>query len=82
MNYDLIIVDDETIMLEGLTQFINWKELGFNVKQSFSNGESALEYLKNEKVDVVLTDIQMDHVSGIDIAEFIHEHKLKVKVIF
>jgi two-component system, response regulator YesN len=82
MMYDLVIIDDEAIMLEGLTEFIKWSQLGFNVKRTFSSGELAIEYLKTERVDVVLTDIQMDNVSGIDIARFLYETENPARIVF
>jgi two-component system, response regulator YesN len=82
MMYDLVIIDDEAIMLEGLTEFIKWNDLGFNIKKTFSSGELAIEYLRSEPADVVLTDIQMDSVSGIDIARFLHETGNRARVVF
>ena len=80
--YKLIIADDEDIILEGIAQQVNWKELGFEIVDTFSDGEEVIEFLNSVPVDVVLTDIMMTHIGGIDIARYIQESELFCKVVF
>lgn len=82
MLYTLIIADDEQMMRNGLTNAIKWEELGFSLEGVFSDGSEVLEYLKQNVVDVLLIDIKMTKVSGIEVAKFIFENKLSIKVIF
>ena len=42
--------------------------MGFDLKETFINPQEAMEYIKKNKVDVIVTDIKMPVVSGIDIA--------------
>lgn len=65
--YSLIIIDDEKEILDGLTNFYPWKQIGFEVIGSFSYATAALDFCKNTMPDVVLTDIRLPFKSGFDI---------------
>ena len=81
MLYKVLIADDEELIREGLKQFINWSKIGYEVVADVSDGKNAIEYISNNKIDLVLTDIKMTHISGIDLTKFIHEHYPHIKVI-
>lgn len=80
--YSLIIVDDEFEIGNGLSRYFPWDSVGFEVAAVFQQAQSALEYIQNHPVDVVLTDIKMPGMSGIDLAKAIYEQRLSIKVIF
>ena len=65
--YDLIIVEDEDEVRNGLMEFFPWEKLGFHAVAAFDNGRSALEYCLKNRPDVVLTDIRMPFFSGFDL---------------
>ncbi len=69
----LIIVDDEPIILEGLKSTYPWNKMGFEVVGTYASGEIALEYIPKVKPDVVLTDIRMKIISGIDLMKAVKE---------
>ncbi len=79
--YKLIIVDDEEEIRQGLSDFIGWDELGFLLVASFEDGKDAIEYLQNNDVDVILTDILMAQVSGIELAEYVYRNKPNINVV-
>lgn len=79
--YRLIIADDEKVILKGLRDYIDWKEMGFQVVETFEDGKEALEYIKSNLVDVVLSDIEMAEVSGLELARYISEQKTGHKVV-
>jgi Response regulator containing CheY-like receiver domain and AraC-type DNA-binding domain len=81
MMYKVIIADDERNIREGLADLINWTTLGFEVVARLEDGREALEYIDKMPVDVVLTDIKMTFVSGLELARYILEHKLDIKVV-
>ncbi|MCK9478562.1 MAG: response regulator [Firmicutes bacterium] len=81
MLYKIIIVDDEKNIREGLSEFVDWNSLGFEVLAAFGDGQDALEYIKNHPLDVVLTDIKIPFVSGLEIARFVYENIPKTKVV-
>lgn len=62
-KYNLIIVEDQPQVRNGLNQYFQDCDLGFNVSAVFANGEDAFEWLKNHhgETDVVFTDMMMQH---------------------
>jgi two-component system response regulator YesN len=80
-GHSVIIVDDEAIIREGLTDMVDWAGLGFEVAGCFADGRDAIEYLEQNHVDVVLTDIKMDDVGGIEIARYAHEHRRETRIV-
>jgi two-component system response regulator YesN len=77
----LLIADDEEIIRSGLLS-IGWEGLGVQVVADVDNGYEALEILQSEIIDVLLTDIRMPGLDGLELARFISERELCTKVIF
>ena len=68
--YQVIIVDDEPRILEGIIHLFPWNNFGFEVVASFTNGKEALEYINaHPQVDIVMTDIQMPVMTGIELSQ-------------
>jgi len=80
--YKILIVDDEPRLRNGISNYFPWNEIGFEVVAEAGNGKEALEYIENNSVDVVFTDIKMPVMSGIDLAREIYNRGLNIKVIF
>ena len=59
--HNILIVDDEPLILEGLRSVIEWEDYGLRIAGQASNGEEALEFLHshNEAIDILITDITM-----------------------
>ncbi|BBH18815.1 DNA-binding response regulator [Paenibacillus baekrokdamisoli] len=64
----LVIVDDEKITREGLLQYITWKDLGVDVVELASDGFEALEIAERLQPDILLSDIRMPDMDGIELA--------------
>jgi two-component system, response regulator YesN len=79
--YNLVIADDEKNIREGLSRFIDWAELGFNVVMKCEDGDEVIDYINAMSVDVVLCDIRMSRKSGLDVAKYIFENSLNIKVV-
>ncbi|AEE95921.1 response regulator transcription factor [Mahella australiensis] len=79
--YKVIIVDDESVIRESLANLVDWPSLGFEVAARFRDGQEAIDYITKAPVDVILTDIKMTFVSGLDVAKYVHENKLPIKVV-
>ncbi|WP_320129762.1 response regulator [uncultured Sphaerochaeta sp.] len=73
--YTLVIIDDEIDQLEGLSQYFPWEKIGFSVVGAFGDGRAALAYCKNHPIDVVLTDIRMPFISGLDLIKELSEEE-------
>lgn len=79
--YRLIIADDEKRIRQGLKNIVDWEKLGFEVTELFADGQDVIEYLDYVMPDVILTDIKMNHVSGLEVARYVFEHQLPCKVV-
>lgn len=79
--YKVVIADDERRIRGGLRLLLNWEELGFEVDEIFEDGQDIIEYLQYVVPDVILTDIKMNRVSGLEVAKYVCEHELPVRVI-
>lgn len=65
-NYRLVIIDDEPMVVKGLTQIVPWHEIGCEVVGTAEDGEEGLSVIKASKPDIVLCDIQMPKLSGLE----------------
>lgn len=63
--YRVVLVDDERLIVEGLTRVVKWNELGCEVVGSASDGREGLALIQREKPDIVLTDIRMPNMDGL-----------------
>lgn len=80
LNYRLVLADDEAVIRRGLS-LMPWQELGFELAGVFSDGSEVIRFLGSEGADVVLTDIVMPHVSGIEVAKWVHENRPGTHVV-
>ncbi|WP_163536062.1 response regulator [Gracilibacillus sp. YIM 98692] len=80
--YKILLVDDEKEIRYGLKNYFPWNQLGFEVIEECENGKEALKYLRDHSVDVVLTDIRMPVMDGIELAKQIQQMKQSIQVIF
>lgn len=65
----VLIADDETIVREGLKCIVDWASLGFSICAEAQNGEEALQKITELKPDLVLLDIRMPRLSGMELIE-------------
>jgi len=63
--YRLLFADDEHIVREGVSSRVGWGENGFDLVSVFRNGREILEYLEDNAVDVILSDISMPLMDGL-----------------
>jgi YesN/AraC family two-component response regulator len=79
--YKVVLVEDEEIFRKVLPEIIDWKALGFEIVKIVENGRKALEYLQEEQVDVILTDIRMPVLNGLDLAMEVKNRYPMTKII-
>lgn len=79
--YKIIIADDEDNVREGIRDSLNWDELGFEVVGDFENGRDVLQSLEQLQPDVVLTDINMPLMDGLEVSRYLFEHYPQTKII-
>lgn len=79
--YTVIIVDDDELIRKGLEKVIRWEEMGFSVKGTFQSAVEALKYLRDHSVDVILTDIRMPQMSGLELIEGAKGYQKEIKAV-
>lgn len=72
-RYKVLLVDDEVEVIDIMEQKIHWNDLGFKVVGSATNGVKALELVEKLQPDVVLTDIKMPYMNGLQLARRLNE---------
>lgn len=66
-----LLVDDEPFITKGLSVLVDWNALGFTIEGTASNGRQALAFLKKHPVDLIIADIQMPAMDGLELLEAI-----------
>ena len=67
--YRALIVDDEPLMLEGMRLMVDWQRHGFAMPREADSGRQALELIRREKPDLVITDLNMPGLGGVELSE-------------
>ena len=80
--YKIIFVDPESAVIDTITNIFDWKEMGIEPVGVFYDVESAIDYLKSNQVDAVLTEVNIPKQSGIDLARYINKNHHKTIVAF
>ena len=79
--YRLILVDDEAIVREGISRCLPWGTNGFEIAGLFDRGQPALDYIENNSVDIVITDINMPRMDGLTLSRILMERYPKIMVL-
>ncbi len=67
--YRVIIADDEPVIRAGLRELLPWEELGMKIVHEAENGTSAYAYLAKNHADILITDIRMEGMDGLELIE-------------
>lgn len=79
--YNVLLVDDEPFITEGLSDAIDWSGFGLEVVGSAENGKQALELLRQVPTDILITDISMPVMDGLELIRQARELLPGLKVI-
>lgn len=80
--YKMLICDDENYILEMLDKNINWKSLGVEVTETAVNGQIGYNKFNTGHFDIIISDIRMPIMSGIEMAKKIRQQNKDVQIIF
>ncbi len=80
-NIDLLIADDHGILREGVKELLK-RSKRYNVIGEVSNGKELIDFYFSRKVDLVLSDIEMNHTNGIEALKTIIKRDTKAKFLF
>ncbi len=78
----VMIVDDEKRTIDGIIESIDWEKYDVENIKWAQNGKHALTMFENSPTDIVITDINMPRMNGIDLAQHLRESNPQTKVIF
>jgi two-component system, response regulator YesN len=79
--YKFLFVDDEEIVRRGFRKKIAWEDAGFEFLEPCKNGREAIRRIELEHPDVVMTDIRMPLVDGLEVAAYIADRFPEIIVI-
>ncbi len=79
--YTALIVDDEYYVIDGLKESIPWNSLGISTLLTAANGAQAYNILMETPVDIIITDIKMPVMDGIELIQRLRQKNYKCKVI-
>jgi two-component system response regulator YesN len=81
MSYKVFFVEDEIVTREGIRDNVDWKANGFEFCGEASDGEMALPLLQTTKPDVLITDIKMPFMDGLQLCKIVRERMPRIKII-
>lgn len=79
--YKLMIVDDEPAIRKGLVNFVDWNAVDCEAVSEAANGLDAIEKMKDILPDILICDVKMPGMNGIELAKFVYENYPETKVI-
>ncbi len=77
----VMIVEDEELILQGIRNILDWESLGLEVVHMAHDGVEALEMWEKEPVHIVVTDISMPEMDGLELLRKIREKEEQVRFI-
>jgi len=82
LEIKLLIVDDEKLDRIGLSRQLDWESFSITTVILANNGPAAIDILKTNKIDILLTDIKMPVMSGIELAKHARNINPSLKIVF
>lgn len=80
--FKLLIVEDELPVRNMIIESVDWQEIGFEVCFAAGDGQEALEYLEENQMDLILTDIYMPFIDGLELVRRIRKTNSYSKIVF
>lgn len=77
----LMIIDDDDQIREGMAFGIQWENLGIRQVECLKNGKEALEYLKEQYCDIIISDISMPIMSGVELMKQVRREYPEIRFI-
>ena len=79
--YRILLVDDEILVREAIKENIDWAALDCQLVGVCENGQEAAEFVRKQPVDIVLTDILMPYMDGMELSHFLHDHYPDIVIV-
>ena len=81
MKNKVLIIEDEILARVGLHQLLDWEALGFILLEDAKDGQEAIQSIENKHPDILLLDLNIPKVNGLQILEYLNKNNLDCKVI-
>lgn len=78
--YRVVLVDDERLIVEGLSRVVNWDKMGCTVAGTARDGKDGLELIRRLRPDIVFTDIRMPNMDGLTMVAALHSEFPRMEV--
>jgi len=78
---NLLVVEDETLIRLGMKVMLDWTELGVQIVGDAANGKEAVELIESRQVDIVITDIRMPVMDGMELIRICREKHPHIRFI-
>jgi len=78
---NVLIVEDESIIRKGIVCLINWDDLDCKIDGECSNALDAIEFLESNHIDLIITDIVMPQISGLELCKHVNLNYPNIKII-
>ena len=79
--YKLLIVEDEMLLRQGIVHMLNWTEHDFLIVGQVSNGKEALECIDTLKPDIIITDIIMPVMDGVEFTRRVKNAYPEIQIV-
>ena len=79
--YRILLVDDEILVRDAIRENIDWKAMDCELVGDCDNGKAAAEFVQNHPVDIVLTDILMPYMDGMELSRFLHDNYPDIVIV-
>ena len=77
----IFLVEDEIIIRQGIKKNINWQQEGFDFVGEASDGELAYPLIQNTKPDILITDIKMPFMDGLELSRLVKKELPDIKIL-
>jgi two-component system response regulator YesN len=81
MTYKVVLVDDESLILKSVKKIINWQAFDCEVAGTANNGQDAVSLIRDFQPEIVITDICMPEMNGLDLLKMVQTFQVKPEVI-
>ncbi|MDQ0300189.1 two-component system response regulator YesN [Salibacterium salarium] len=79
--YEVMVVDDEINILEGIATMVDWQSCGTCLASKAYNGQMAFDIIQQTPPDIIVTDIKMPGLNGIELIEKVHSYFPNIRFI-
>ena len=79
--YRILLVDDEILVRDAIKENIDWKSMDCELVGDCENGKQAAEFVQQHEVDIVLTDILMPYMDGMELSRFLHDNYPDIVIV-